>query len=108
MSEIDWDGVGIPPIGAVCEGSMPSWGVYRKDWKQCRVIAHEQGSVVVIRDGSLLAWCDTFRPIRTKEQIEAEERDRAIKEMQKACNGLGAGAAIILYDAGYRKQGEQK
>lgn len=53
----------------------------------------------------ILARC--LSPIRTAEQVAAEEREKAIKEMMM--HGVDAGDSTIeyscaaLYDAGYRK-----
>ncbi|MOA09956.1 hypothetical protein D3C78_1298210 [compost metagenome] len=60
--------------------------------------------------GTLL-WASTFRPVRTPEQIKAEEREKAIVEMAEtmhAAIGFGVNRADCeaLYDAGYRKQVE--
>lgn len=106
-----WSGDGLPPVGTTCEawhnGSaqgvvevryagdfMVLWNVELK---------HEQCSAA--KDYS-------FRPIRTPEQIAAEERDKAYRGMiddlaavmgisnidQRECDVLHA-----LVDAGYRK-----
>lgn len=50
-----------------------------------------------------------FPPVRTPEQIKAEEREKAIVEMAEtmhAATGFGVNRADCeaLYDAGYRKQ----
>lgn len=47
----------------------------------------------------------TFKPIRTPEQIAAEEREKAIEEMRAALPDWAAPENIcpMLYDAGYRK-----
>ena len=70
---------------------------------------------VEISDGakSLDAFgADSFRPIRTPEQIAAELADQAIKEIAGIICRDGAfdiddpevtESAVALYDAGYRK-----
>lgn len=75
-----WDGVGLPPVGCVADGVMPSWGETRR----CRVIAHDNRSCVVVYghtdnpySWTVLAWCDTFLPIRT-------DREKAIQDMLEA------------------------
>ena len=104
-----WSGEGLPPVGVVCEVD------WCEEWHKCEVIAHFQqrcGMVaaftVEISDGakSLDAFgADSFRPIRTPEQIAADEREAAIEEMTQIINKNLANtiAASAIYDAGYRK-----
>lgn len=107
-----WNGEGLPPVGTVCEINHPSL-----NWVRCEIVAHkhfECGSKT-----HAIAWIDgdtidqsqglRFRPIRTPEQIAAEERESAIAEM---CADAGKpdmpmrsrDQAAKLYDAGWRKQ----
>lgn len=104
-----WNGAGSPPVGTVCS--------YRH--------THHAG---VWYDGEILYVSDeytivkghpvgeqhyytrnlTFRPIRTPEQIAADERGKAIAEMaevSRQATGFGQNIAdhAALYDAGYRK-----
>ena len=111
-----WSGEGLPPVGIECEVE------WCEEWHQCEVIAHfEQrcGTVaaftVVRSDGakSLDALtADCFRPVRTPEQIAAEEREEAINEMlaldpylPNATLGMMSRADFCraLFDAGYRR-----
>ena len=104
-----WSGEGLPPVGVVCEVD------WCEEWHKCEVIAHFQqrcGMVaaftVEISDGvkSLYAFgADSFRPIRTPEQIAADEREAAILDMERICRigDFGSGGLAALYDAGYRK-----
>lgn len=114
-----WSGEGLPPVGVVCEAK---WG--RSGWSRCVVFAHKPNAnsgvdVLVDVDGDWTFFDkpSMFRPIRTPEQIAADEREAAIMEMthviyMKRC-GLDCTpcspadevkvAASALYDAGYRK-----
>lgn len=75
-----WTGEGLPPVGTVCEVD------YCESWQRCEVVAHFRqrcGMVaaftVDLVDGakSLDAFgSESFRPIRTPEQIAAEEREK--------------------------------
>lgn len=103
-----WSGEGLPPVGIDCE-YMKRGGA---DWFHCTVIAEHDGGVVVAvheDDLSYTYWNDTghFRPIRTTEQIAADEREAAIKEMTADYADHSAalrGWAIYVYDElGYRK-----
>lgn len=108
---------GLPPVGMEVE-FMWNYKPLDSEYVQVKILAHDSGNAImrtldgpepgVLRENSG-GYCGpkegqpVFRLIRTPEQIAAEEREKAIKEMQASCAGLGAGAAIILYDAGYRK-----
>lgn len=103
-----WNGEGLPPVGTVCEHEGSNgWS----NSEVCEVIAHRafEGHA----DGELLVVCATktdvwfssaccFRPIRTPEQIAAEKRDKAIKEMAEDL-GIMHTTAAQAYDKGYRK-----
>lgn len=111
-----WSGDGLPPVGAVCEingtvlqelrGEQPTW-------REVEIIAHTNfggGDVAVGRDmeKATLGWgiARSFRPIRTPEQIAAEEREAAVREMLGLFGGTDSRDTYLmqrLYDAGYRK-----
>lgn len=101
-----WNGEGLPPVGAVVEWFSAVYG-----WLGGRVVGHD-GAVAVISHNDGYTGClpHRVRPIRTPEQIAAEEREKAIKAMvdvlQVSDNLPGTAEYIvcgILHDAGYRK-----
>jgi hypothetical protein len=104
-----WSGEGKPPVGTVCE----YLGAHQYDqWSVASIFAHWKDMVFVdFGDG----WrqerdLSRFRPIRTPEQIAAEERENSIQQMIDDTNiltGIMSDRRIMagqLYDAGYRKQ----
>lgn len=116
-----WRGLqdGLPPVGAVCE-----YHVGNGPWFNCEIrylitpISGQPKEVVIFAPhlfGEQVGVIGTgngevsFRPIRTPEQIAADERNAAIAEM---CGDAGKPdmpmrsreRAAILYDAGWRKQ----
>lgn len=115
-----WNGEGLPPVGANVEvvglgegykpDSLKSWA----DGDKVECIAHVimQGNSHLfpvffnkrtIEFSSLRA--DVYRPIRTPEQIAAEEREVAICAMMEVCSELPCRQSCAdLYDAGCRKQ----
>lgn len=107
-----WNGEGLPPVGTVCEFR---WGVAA--WKRCTVFAHRPNAnggidalVDIECDWTFSSSPTRFRPIKSAEQIAAEERGAAINEMVNVWRrtmGRFAveehGLAEMLYDAGYRK-----
>lgn len=76
-----WTGSGLPPVGTVCE-------VDHDGWRRCEVIAHAfegqcsaDALFTYIKDDGMSGWNwysspDKFRPLRTPEQIAAEEREK--------------------------------
>ena len=104
----EWSGEGLPPVGVRCERSInPS------TWKLTRICGHSaDGAYAAFYDGDgLMGWGDDckFRPIRTPEQIAAEDRSVAISDIINTIGWLNTQpgcheAAGRLYDAGYRKQ----
>lgn len=55
-------------------------------------------------DNNELFWGGEFSPIKTPEQIAAEKRDAAIKEMQRLVGSCNTFPFAELYDYGYRLQ----
>jgi len=117
-----WSGEGLPPVGVVCGKCYNS----PDEYYSVKVLAHDShyGEVVIYRwvDGPLDGELDqstmhlnmasgsnahwSFRPIRTPEQVAADEPDAAIKEIGDMITSVGPtfrDQAARLYDAGYRK-----
>ncbi|HHZ8769584.1 TPA: hypothetical protein ACWL5R_002473 [Pseudomonas aeruginosa] len=121
-----WDGQGLPPVGTVCEYRCPDNSCEPKDWTVVHVLAHaNHGSdtaMLLAEDvsgepGTMYGriWIPrTCRPLRTPEQIAAEEREQAVQEMlalDEYPHGQDRGGMMsradfcrVLYDAGYRRQ----
>ncbi|MCC0321278.1 hypothetical protein [Pseudomonas aeruginosa] len=110
-----WDGQGLPPVGIECE----TWHVCQPDDITVREILFMGSSLVVMSDkfrGEVTGRLEKvqFRPIRTPEQIAAEEREKAVQEMlalDEYPHGQDRGGMMsradfcrVLYDAGYRRQ----
>lgn len=120
----EWNGTGLPPVGTVCEVTIPANPhpfIKQFDGRRVTITAHDEvnGDPVAVfrvhgllahenssaRYHALLAGC--FRPIRTPEQIAAEERDKTVNTMVATAGLLDKGwcrkVCAALYDAGYRK-----
>ncbi|MBH3603171.1 hypothetical protein I5L86_02685 [Pseudomonas aeruginosa] len=107
-----WDGQGLPPVGTVCEYRHMIWPEYRP----CEIRYISEESLVAYDDAQeqFYRTCDMlFRPIRTPEQIAAEERRNSILHLANLlidsrghCNEYSQAKAI--FDAGYRRQEEGK
>lgn len=105
---VEWDGAGLPPVGTICENVFPG-----EIWLEVIIIAHD-GDMAVFRLNNserLNYFGDTkqhFRPIRTPEQIAAEDREKAVGEMCRITDShirsTMGDAFRKIYDAGYRKQ----
>lgn len=106
--ERKWSGDGLPPIGTECEAKNRM----NDTWYRVKVIDH-QGSVnsAVCREicTDKLWWSDSFRPVKTAEEIAAEAEEAAIKQMTSELfaqpedlTGL-RDICSALYRIGYRK-----
>lgn len=102
-----WDGTGLPPAGCEIEYHSPSRG-----WQPGEYIGQFNGQMVIgCRETGVIGYCpaEIVRPIRTPEQIAADERERAVDAMMETFVVTGCkksilrGACLALYDAGYRK-----
>lgn len=108
MSNTAWNGEGLPPVGTVCEfrtnGALGAW-------ERCEVIAHKDALAVcwIHMNKVLTSSGIALRPRKTDEQIAAEEREKAVETMIRIAMTRPdwRGTCEALYDAGYRKQGEQ-
>lgn len=115
--EIQWAGEGPPPVGTVCELSQSVLlaDANNADWfaagTQVEVGGHATfdgatGAVCAVCvvglnfTGTLSEVC--LRPIKTAEQIAAEERESAIKDLMQL-DDIYHEQASAIYDAGYRK-----
>lgn len=119
MSEIIWDGKGLPPVGAIVKIDIGAkhYEIFRKiEGKNAEIICHSTSSkdddpIAVFRcifgDESVYHGLveGNFLPIKS-------ERDKAIEEMQKIMNRngymLNPSVYAEFYDAGYRKLEENK
>ncbi|KSR40493.1 hypothetical protein [Pseudomonas aeruginosa] len=104
-----WDGQGLPPVGTVCEYRHMIWPEYRP----CEIRYISEESLVAYDDAQeqFYRTCDMlFRPIRTPEQIAAEEREKAVGDMAMSIQGVPYQYPTLyaLFDAGYRRQEEGK
>lgn len=126
---VEWAKGSLPPIGSVVEWDGCTFAAEDPQEKdlhvgdQVTIIAHLKDgdfeiaaftfnpSIHNAARGSV--WVNQgargcFRPRRTADQVAAEEREKAIKEMMQ--HGVDAGDSTIeyscaaIYDAGYRKE----
>lgn len=116
-----WTGDGLPPVGTVCEYSccqdeaedFPIRHWRKGDKLEVLAVRNVYGRQVpiVFNSRHMTASAlmpDFISPIRTPEQIAAEEREIAICEMMEVCNELPCRQSCAdLYDAGYRKQADK-
>ena len=106
-----WSGEGLPPVGTVCEVRLPN----KPEWKRVTIKLYDEGLCVFRDERSLsveMFHHMAFRPIRTPEQIAAEEREKAVDALCYEIimhYGYPKNAeqyrslASKLHDAGYRK-----
>lgn len=106
---VEWDGTGLPPVGALVEVNYKGQAPY-----EALVVAEHLGEVVLwIGNGARTNYwrCDPgwLRPILTPEERAAKERDEAVAAMLDS-SGLSAYDNVTvqqvceaLHAAGYRK-----
>lgn len=109
QAELEWSGEGIPPSGTVCE--MRRADYVNVDWQKIEFL-FAGSKKAFFRDAEGHEWSRPlsdlkFRSIRTAEQIAAEKRDAAIKEMQRLVGSCNTFPFAELYDYGYRLQVEK-
>lgn len=83
----EWNGSGLPPVGLVCE--MRRTDYVDVDWQKVEFLC-AGNKKAFFRDKDGYEWSRPlgdlkFRPIRTPEQIAAEERERGILQMAHDC-----------------------
>lgn len=123
----EWDGMGLPPVGTVCE-ALWSTVSGAATYATVKVLAHDEDRAVyrfltLDRKGEYgsdtsahIQGFAAFRPIRTAEQIAADERlhriRNALSDVAKKverwnvaldCSVAITGAVEAMIDAGYRK-----
>lgn len=102
-----WYRVGLPPVGTVCDMHIDDFG-----WITGTVVVHidldEPTAVAHNGEEVFHGNASDFRPIKTAEQVAAEEREKAIADMMEVTSDgiscIGKDDALALYKAGYRKQ----
>lgn len=110
-----WSGEGLPPVGTVCE--VLNNTLDRPEWERCTILFMGKFKAIYesescherVADVSE-SWMISFRPLRplrTPEQIAAEEREKAVSQMAVVAlagdNHLITKVYLVrLYDAGYR------
>ncbi|HCG1294855.1 hypothetical protein [Pseudomonas aeruginosa] len=113
----EWNGQGLPPVGTVCE---VLWSESRLEYLKAKVFGVNEHGQPIFRfeEGPkkfeyqadplrTASGTQVFRPVRTLEQIAAEEREAGISDMQTITDGAGPtvyAKLSALYDAGYRRQ----
>ncbi|HCF5688146.1 TPA: hypothetical protein NIH14_001826 [Pseudomonas aeruginosa] len=110
-----WDGQGLPPVG-VRVSIFDDGGLVYGHGESGEVIAHVEDCAVIRMSYGL--GCFTAKNLRTPEQIAAEEREKAVREMlalDEYPHGQDRGGMMsradfcrVLYNAGYRRQEEGK
>lgn len=127
----EWTGEGLPPVGTVCEfaGYTPEETLPTDPLvgDKVTVIAHFKSGPMDVAAFTFYAPPEfeflqvgqgaygCFRPIRTPEQIAAEERDAAVVQMKQCFDSISERLMPTsnqyletlfgaLHDAGYRKQ----
>lgn len=107
---LEWAGEGLPPVGIEIEALLPGLGSTTYFWQRAKVVhgalPDSPGEVLVFSlETTRPAWVDEFRPVRTPEQIAAEEHRKAVEQLAADTDWiLPKEACEAVLAAGYRKQ----
>ena len=98
-----WDGVGLPPVGTVCDMHLDDFG-----WITGTVVVHidldEPTAVAHNGEEVFHGNASDFRPIKTAEHLAEEEIQAIRDEIRWQKPQLGPCPVAQLYHKGYRKQ----
>ena len=116
-----WSGEGLPPVGVVCEVRQKTPYESSFEWEECRIAMINTGAdglpqvCTIDKRGDFAIYYPAtdiveFRPIRTPEQIAADEREAVVTYMQCIIGGCFDSQSIAspheisekLYEAGLR------
>ena len=116
-----WSGGGIPAAGSICEVRQKTPSESSFDWEECRIAMINTGAdglpqvCTIDKRGDFAIYYPAtdiveFRPIRTPEQIAADEREAVVTYMQCIIGGIFDKESIAspheisekLYEAGLR------
>lgn len=119
---VSWAGEGLPPVGTVCEWKHAGQWLkvevaYLSEWLIVLRDTRKADSSLIDSEGVEIAidhWKEdapVFRPLRTPEQIAAEEREKAVcvmhglvlEKVGRVSEQFQLEICSALYDAGYRK-----
>jgi hypothetical protein len=107
VARIEWDGEGLPPVGTVCDVRQIT---LPHEWNSATVLfVGEQRVFYRMANGEEMSRPIKFllfRPIRTPEQIAADEREKAAIDMHARFGGIGGltmKQCIWVISEGYRK-----
>ena len=103
-----WSGPedGLPPVGIACERRFPS--VTASSWQGGIILAHGSKKIF-FRDNCGDEWAHSFddvefRAIKTPEQIAADQRETAIRELMDIAQVDCRVTAARLVDAGFKRE----
>jgi len=91
---------GLPPVGSCACVYDPEGLLMYGAGEEGEVVAHVENTAVIRMSYGL--GCFVAKHLRTKEQIEAEEKSEYIEDAQRSL-GVGFGTAQAMWFAGYRK-----
>ena len=104
----------LPPVGTECEiaASTEYLKISYPEGAKVKIYAHFKHDCgcefAAFVDSNCqvygIGMAKVFRPIRTPEQIAADEREAAIDYMVNRFAGLSRAHAVLMHEAGYRKQ----
>lgn len=118
-----WTGEGLPPVGAMVEIHKNGYGIRESaeafmgiPVEVCAVFTAGEGVSMIAVYGGPDLGCEVFRadmarPVRTPEQIAAEDKQKWCRDALLECGHMHPSLDLSIlvqsmYDKGYRKQQE--
>lgn len=104
-----WSGPedGLPPVGFVCEAELYKGGGWIEGFVAYYGKAHfvfESSQLTVGVEIAVKIRTSSFRPLRTEEQLAAEQRETAIREIMDIADVDCRVTAGKLVDAGFKRE----
>lgn len=97
-SKTEWDGEGLPPVGAEFEHSFHADGFSTWHWRKCTAVG-KHGVLCVDEKDTELYLNDTnnrFRPIRSEAD---KKKERVVDEIMSWMHYAGRTEVELIYDA---------
>lgn len=103
--KVEWDGVGLPPVGCECDALMPRSAGEPWEWRKVKVVASgikgaENECLVYDVENLRPTWVDEFRPILSEADKKREEAIDAMLSVFGSNAATGTATALkAIYDA---------
>lgn len=106
ITEPEWDGVGLPPVGCECEAMISNPTAVGRAWRKVKVVhvgtpGLKSEALVFDVETARPSWADEFRPIRTDADKKRDSSTSALSNYLDDIDDTDSpmGIADAIYDA---------